>query len=213
MYQNTRFKPKGGSRNIDSKSHTLKQSQSVNPKHATTEYKIFNTNPVFAIEEAYNRLVDWVWPIGKQGDTTVLTANRLLGRNDKGFLIEEKAKELIGIHATENFKPMNTLVSLASALRRIYVRIIADVCNQASSSTNPNVYISEADALAIINILNQVDRYKVFDIDRLKDLKNDIWNVLTDKTNTRSLFELYEASKTGEGYDSLIEKVLKGELK
>ena len=213
MYQNTRFKPKGGSRNIDSKSHAPKQSQPVNPKQTATEYKVFNTNPVFAIEEAYRRLVDWVWPIGKQGDTTVLTANRLLGRNDKGFLIEEKAKELIGIHTTQGLQPMNTLVSLASALRGIYVRLIADVCNQVSPSANTNVYISEADALAIINILNQVDRYKVFDIDHLKDLKNDIWNVLTDKTNTNNLFELYEASKTGEGYDSLIEKALKGELK
>lgn len=184
------FKPKGGSRNIDSKSHRPNQSKytkpakqvTPNPKQATVEYKTFSTDPEFAIEEAFNRLVEWIWPAGKQGDTTVLTANRLLGRNDKGFLMEEKAKELIGIHTTEKYEPMKKLVALASTLRSQYLQRL----NKHLAFTDYRGVImhpvNEADALAIINILNQINRYEVFNINALKLLKDNVWEVLMDKT-------------------------------
>ena len=184
------FKPKGGSRNIDSKSHRPNQSKytkpakqvTPNPKQVEIEYKTFSTDPEFAIEEAFNRLVDWIWPVGKQGDTTVLTANRLLGRNDKGFLMEEKAKELIGIHTTEKYEPMKKLVALASALRSQYLQRLNKHFTLTDYKGDFIAPVGEADALAIINILNQLERYEVFDLPILKTIKNGVWEVLTNKT-------------------------------
>lgn len=185
------FKPKGGSRNIDSKSHKPNQSKYVKPakqhvppnhKQTTIEYKTFSSDPEYAIEEAFNRLVDWIWPVGKQGDTTVLTANRLLGRNDKGFLMEEKAKELIGIHTTEKYEPMKKLVALASILRNQYLKRLNQHLTLTDYRGVMMAPVNEADALAIINILNQINRYEVFDIPVLKTIKYGVWEVLTNKT-------------------------------
>ena len=185
------FKPKGGSRNIDSKSRKPSQSkyakpakQQVPPNHkqTTIEYKTFSSDPEFAIEEAFNRLVDWIWPAGKQGDTTVLTANRLLGRNDKGFLMEEKAKELIGIHTTEKYEPMKKLVALASTLRNQYLQRLNKHLTLTDYRGVMMAPVNEADALAIINILNQINRYEVFDIPVLKTIKDGVWEVLINKT-------------------------------
>lgn len=185
------FKPKGGSRNIDSKSRKPSQSKYVKPakqqvppnhKQTTIEYKTFSSDPEYAIEEAFNRLVDWIWPVGKQGDTTVLTANRLLGRNDKGFLMEEKAKELIGIHTTEKYEPMKKLVALASTLRNQYLQRLNKHLTLTDHRGVMMAPVNEADALAIINILNQINRYEVFDIPVLKTIKDGVWEVLTNKT-------------------------------
>lgn len=185
------LKPKGGSRNIDSKSRKPSQSKYIKPdkqqvppkpKQATIEYKTFSSDSEYAIEEAFNRLVDWIWPVGKQGDTTVLTANRLLGRNDKGFLMEEKAKELIGIHTTEKYEPMKKLVTLASALRSQYLQCLNKHLTLTDYRGVMMAPVNEADALAIINILNQINRYEVFDIPVLKTIKDGVWEVLTNKT-------------------------------
>lgn len=198
------FKPKGGSRNIDSKSHRPNQSKYTkpakqqvppNPKQATVEYKTFSSDPEFAIEEAFNRLVDWIWPVGKQGDTTVLTANRLLGRNDKGFLMEEKAKELIGIHTTEKYEPMKKLVTLASALRSQYLQRLNKHLTLTDYKGDFIAPVGEADALAIINILNQIDRYEVFDLPVLKTIKKGVWEVLTDKSQASYYVAIYNATK------------------
>lgn len=198
------FKPKGGSRNIDSKSRKPNQSKYIkpakqqvppNPKQATVEYKTFSSDPEFAIEEAFNRLVDWIWPAGKQGDTTVLTANRLLGRNDKGFLMEEKAKELIGIHTTEKYEPMRKLVTLASALRSQYLKHLNKHLTLTDYKGDFIAPVNEADALAIINILNQIDRYQVFDIPVLKTIKDGVWEVLTDKSQASYYVAIYNATK------------------
>jgi len=101
---------------------------------------------------------------------------------DKGFLMEEKAKELIGIHTTEKYEPMKKLVALASTLRSQYLKRLNKHLTLTDYKGDFMAPVNEADALAIINILNQINRYEVFDIPVLKTIKNGVWDVLTNKT-------------------------------
>ena len=184
LYPKSKHKPqaRSRSRNIDSRT-----SRDNKPKYVETqtpmrisEFKTLSTDPEYIIEEIKKRLLEWVWPIGKQRDTTVLTANRLFGRNDKGFLLIEKAKEITYSYSLDLPNLINEITGFATGLQKVYLDKIEMIYNDPVEDEWTNITASEA--LGVINILNQIDRYKVFNISRLKELKDKIWKVLIDQT-------------------------------
>lgn len=184
LYPKSKHKPqaRSRSRNIDSRT-----SRDNIPKHVETqspmcinELKTLSTDPEYIMEEIKKRLLEWVWPIGKQRDTTVLTANRLFGRNDKGFLLIEKAKEITYSYSLDLPNLIEEITAFATELQKVYLDKIEMIYNDPVEDEWTNITASEV--LGVINILNQIDRYKVFNIQRLKELKDKIWKVLIDKT-------------------------------
>ena len=184
LYPKSKHKPqaRSRSRNIDSRA-----SRDNKPKYVETqtpmrisEFKTLSTDPEYIVEEIKKRLLEWVWPIGKQRDTTVLTANRLFGRNDKGFLLIEKAKEFTYSYSLDLPNVIEEITAFATTLQKVYLDKIEIIYNDPVEEEWVNITASEA--LGVINILNQIDRYKVFNIPRLKELKDKIWKVLIDKT-------------------------------
>lgn len=184
LYPKSKHKPqaRSRSRNIDSRT-----SRNNIPKYIETqtpmrisEIKTLYTDPECITEELKSRLLEWVWPIGKQRDTTVLTANRLFGRNDKGFLLIEKAKEFTYSYSSALPNIIEEITAFATALQKVYLDKIEEIYNDQDDEEWYKITASEA--LGVINILNQIDRYKVFNIERLKELKDKIWQVLIDKT-------------------------------
>ena len=184
LYPKSKHKPqaRSRSRNIDSRT-----SRNNIPKYVETqipmrisEIKTLHTDPEYLIEEIKSRLLEWIWPIGKQRDTTVLTANRLFGRNDKGFLLIEKAKEITYSYSLDLPNLIEEITAFATTLQKVYLDKIEVIYNDPVEEEWSKITASEA--LGVINILNQIDRYKVFNIQRLKELKDRIWKVLIDKT-------------------------------
>jgi hypothetical protein len=184
LYPKSKHKPqaRSRSRNIDSRT-----SRNNIPKYVETqipmrisEIKTLHTDPEYLIEEIKSRLLEWVWPIGKQRDTTVLTANRLFGRNDKGFLLIEKAKEITYSYSLDLPNLIEEITAFATELQKVYLDKIEEIYNDPVEEEWSKITATEA--LGVINILNQIDRYKVFNIPRLKELKDKIWKVLIDKT-------------------------------
>lgn len=184
LYPKSKHKPqaRSRSRNIDSRT-----SRNNIPKYIETqspmcmnEFKTLSTDPEYIIEEIKKRVLEWVWPIGKQRDTTVLTANRLFGRNDKGFLLIEKAKEITYSYSLDLSNVIEEITAFATILQKVYLDKIEVIYNDPIEEEWSK--ITAAEALGVINILNQIDRYKVFNIQRLKELKDKIWKVLIDKT-------------------------------
>lgn len=184
LYPKSKHKPqaRSRSRNIDSRT-----SRNNIPKYIETqspmcmnEFKTLSTDPEYIVEEIKKRLLEWVWPIGKQRDTTVLTANRLFGRNDKGFLLIEKAKEFTYSYSLDLPNIIEEITVFATTLQKVYLDKIEVIYNDPVEEEWSKITASEA--LGVINILNQIDRYKVFNIPRLKELKDKIWKVLIDQT-------------------------------
>lgn len=184
LYPKSKHKPqaRSRSRNIDSRT-----SRNNIPKYVETqipmrisEIKTLHTDPEYLIEEIKSRLLEWVWPIGKQRDTTVLTANRLFGRNDKGFLLIEKAKEITYSYSLDLPNLIEEITAFATELQKVYLDKIEEIYNDPVEEEWSKITATEA--LGVINILNQIDRYKVFNIPRLKELKDKIWKVLIDQT-------------------------------
>lgn len=184
LYPKSKHKPqaRSRSRNIDSRT-----SRNNIPKYIETqtparisEIKTLHTDPDYIIEEIKSKLLEWVWPTGKQRDTTVLTANRLFGRNDKGFLLIEKAKEFTYSYSSDLPNIIEEITAFATTLQKVYLDKIEVIYNDPVEEEWSKITASEA--LGVINILNQIDRYKVFNIERLKELKDKIWKVLIDKT-------------------------------
>ena len=184
LYPKSKHKPqaRSRSRNIDSRI-----SRNNIPKYIETqspmcmnEFKTLSTDPEYIVEEIKKRLLEWVWPIGKQRDTTVLTANRLFGRNDKGFLLIEKAKEITYSYSLDLPNLIEEITTFATTLQKVYLDKIEIIYNDPIEEEWAKITASEA--LGAINILNQIDRYKIFNIQRLKELKDKIWKVLIDKT-------------------------------
>lgn len=184
LYPKSKHKPqaRSRSRNIDSRT-----SRNNIPKYVETqtpmrisEFKTLSTDPEYIVEEIRNRLLEWVWPTGKQRDTTVLTANRLFGRNDKGFLLIEKAKEFTYSYSSDLPNLIEEITAFATTLQKVYLDKIEVIYNDPIEEEWYKITASEA--LGVINILNQIDRYKVFNIERLKELKEKIWKILIDKT-------------------------------
>lgn len=184
LYPKSKHKPqaRSRSRNIDSRT-----SRNNIPKYVETqipmrisEIKTLHTDPEYLIEEIKSKLLEWVWPIGKQRDTTVLTANRLFGRNDKGFLLIEKAKEITYSYSLDLPNLIEEITAFATELQKVYLDKIEEIYNDPVEEEWSKITASEA--LGVINILNQIDRYKVFNIQRLKELKDRIWKVRIDKT-------------------------------
>ena len=184
LYPKSKHKPqaRSRSRNIDSRT-----SRDNKPKYVETqtpvyisEIKTLHTDPEYITEEIKSRLLEWVWPSGKQRDTTVLTANRLFGRNDKGFLLIEKAKEFTYSYSSDLPNIIEEITAFATILQKAYLDKIEVIYNDPVEEEWTKITASEA--LGVINILNQIDRYKVFNIQRLKELKDKIWQVLIDKT-------------------------------
>lgn len=184
LYPKSKHKPqaRSRSRNIDSRT-----SRDNKPKYVETqtpirisEVKTLHTDPEYIIEEVKSKLLEWVWPTGKQRDTTVLTANRLFGRNDKGFLLIEKAKEFTYSYSSDLPNITEEITTFATTLQKVYLDKIEVIYNDPVEEEWTKITASEA--LGVINILNQIDRYKVFNIQRLKELKDKIWKVLIDQT-------------------------------
>lgn len=184
LYPKSKHKPqaRSRSRNIDSRT-----SRDNKPKYVETqtpmrisEFKTLSTDPEYIVEEIKKRLLEWVWPIGKQRDTTVLTANRLFGRNDKGFLLIEKAKEITYSYSLDLPNLIEEITAFATELQKVYLNKIEEIYNDPVEEEWSKITATEA--LGVINILNQIDRYKVFNISRLKELKDKIWKVLIDQT-------------------------------
>lgn len=184
LYPKSKHKPqaRSRSRNIDSRTSRDNKSKYVETQipMRISEIKTLHTDPEYITEEIKSRLLEWVWPIGKQRDTTVLTANRLFGRNDKGFLLIEKAKEITYSYSSDLPNIIEEITAFATTLQKVYLDKIEEIYNDPVEEEWSK--ITAAEALGVINILNQIDRYKIFNIPRLKELKDKIWKVLIDKT-------------------------------
>lgn len=184
LYPKSKHKPqaRSRSRNIDSRT-----SRDNKPKYVETqtpvrisEIKTLYTDPEYIIEEIKSKLLEWVWPTGKQRDTTVLTANRFFGRNDKGFLLIEKAKEFTYSYSSDLPSIIEEIIAFATTLQKAYLDKIEEIYNDQDEEEWYK--ITAAEALGIINILNQIDRYRILNIKRLQEVKDKIWKVLIDKT-------------------------------
>lgn len=184
LYPKSKHKPqaRSHSRNIDSRT-----SRDNKPKYVETqtpvrisEIKTLYTDPEYIIEEIKSRLLEWVWPTGKQRDTTVLTANRLFGKNDKGFLLIEKAKEFTYSYSLDLPSIIEEITAFATTLQKVYLDKIEEIYNDQDEEEWYK--ITAAEALGVINILNQIDRYRILNIKRLQEVKDKIWKVLIDKT-------------------------------
>lgn len=184
LYPKSKHKPqaRSRSRNIDSRTSRDNKSKYVETQipMRISEIKTLHTDPEYITEEIKSRLLEWVWPIGKQRDTTVLTANRLFGRNDKGFLLIEKAKEFTYSYSSDLPGIIEEITTFATELQKVYLDKIEEIYNDPVEEEWSK--ITSTEALGVINILNQIDRYKVFNIPRLKELKDKIWKVLIDQT-------------------------------
>lgn len=144
------------------------QHKEVKPKEP--EVKHITGDPEKLYFDAFDKLVDWVFPT-KEGTTKTLIMNRLFGKNDKGFLIEEKAKSLLGVHDTEGTKIQEKLVATASYIRKLYKEIITSKLNKAE--------LQEEDLLLIFNSISPLDKYSLIQGTPIEEIYNAISDTLT----------------------------------
>lgn len=142
--------------------------EEVKPKEP--EVKHITGDPEKLYFDAFDKLVDWVFPT-KEGTTKTLIMNRLFGKNDKGFLIEEKAKSLLGVHDTEGTKIQEKLVATASYIRKLYKEIITSKLNKAE--------LQEEDLLLIFNSISPLDKYSLIQGTPIEEIYNVISDTLT----------------------------------
>lgn len=146
------------------------QKVSKDNKPKEPEVKIITGDPEKLYIEAFDKLVDWVFPT-KEGTTKTLIMNRLFGKNDKGFLIEEKAKSLLGVHDTEGTKVQDKLVATASAIRNVYKAAITSKLNRAE--------LQEEDLLLIFNSISPLVKYRLIQGTPIEEIYNAISDTLT----------------------------------
>lgn len=142
--------------------------EEVKPKEP--EVKHITGDPEKLYFDAFDKLVDWVFPT-KEGTTKTLIMNRLFGKNDKGFLIEEKAKSLLGVHDTEGTKIQDKLVATAGTIRNLYKAAITSKLNR--------VDLQEDDLLLIFNSISPLDKYGLIQGTPIKEIYNAISDTLT----------------------------------
>ena len=142
--------------------------EEVKPKEP--EVKHITGDPDKLYLEAFSKLVDWVFPT-KEGTTKTLIMNRLFGKNDKGFLIEEKAKSLLGVHDTEGTKIQDKLVATAGAMRILYKAAITSKLNK--------VELQEEDLLLIFNSISPLVKYNLIQGTPIEEIYNAISYTLT----------------------------------
>ena len=140
----------------------------VKPKEP--EVKHITGDPEKLYFDAFDKLVDWVFPT-KEGTTKTLIMNRLFGKNDKGFLIEEKAKSLLGVHDTEGTKIQDKLVATAGTIRSLYKADITSKLNR--------IEVQEEDLLLIFNSISPLVKYNLIQGTPIEEIYNAISDTLT----------------------------------
>lgn len=148
----------------------LNKVQPKETKPKEPEVKVITGDPEKLYVEAYQKLLDWVFP--KKEDTQpTLIMNRLFGKNDKGFLIEEKAKTLLGVHDIEGTKLQDRLVDEASNIRSTYKIAITTAMDHRSLTCD--------DILLIFNSFTPLARYGLLIGTPLEAYYNDIRRIIT----------------------------------
>lgn len=169
--------PNGNKKPFNShKQPQQKVVKDVKPKEP--EVKLLKGDPDKLYLEAFSKLIDWVFP-PKEGTTKTLIMNRLFGRNDKGYLIEEKAKSLLGVHETEGSKLQDKLIAAAGNIRNLYRVIII---------TKPSLNMSHLeceDILLIFNSLTPLVRYGLLKDTNLETIYNDMVKVVSSSAEAK----------------------------
>lgn len=148
----------------------LNKVQPKETKSKEPEVKVITGDPEKLYVEAYQKLLDWVFP--KKEDTQpTLIMNRLFGKNDKGYLIEEKAKTLLGVHNVEGTKLQDRLVDEASNIRSTYKIAITTAMDHHSLTCD--------DILLIFNSFTPLARYGLLIGTPLEAYYNDIRRIIT----------------------------------
>ena len=145
-----------------------KEVKDAKPKEP--EVKIITGDPQQLYFDAFNKLIDWVFPT-KEGTTKTLIMNRLFGKNDKGYLIEEKAKSLLGVHDSEGTKVQDKLVATASTIRNLYKATITSKLHRAE--------LQEEDLLLIFNSISPLFKYNLIQGTPIEEIYNAISDTLT----------------------------------
>lgn len=158
--------PNGNKKPFNKAPH--KEVKDAKPKEP--EVKHITGDPEKLYFDAFDKLVDWVFPT-KEGTTKTLIMNRLFGKNDKGFLIEEKAKSLLGVHDTEGTKIQDKLVATAEAIRGLYKAAITSKLNR--------VDLQEDDLLLIFNSISPLNKYSLIQGTPIEEIYNVISDTLT----------------------------------
>lgn len=158
--------PNGNKKPFNKAPH--KEVKDAKPKEP--EVRIITGDPEKLYIEAYQKLVDWVFPT-KEGTTKTLIMNRLFGKNDKGYLIEEKAKTLLGVHDTEGTKIQDKLVATASTIRNLYKVTITSKLHRAE--------LQEEDLLLIFNSVSPLFKYNLIQGTPIEEIYNAISDTLT----------------------------------
>ena len=167
------------------------QHKKVKPKEP--EVKVITGDPEKLYVEAYQKLLDWVFP--KKEDTQpTLIMNRLFGKNDKGFLIEEKAKTLLGVHDVEGTKLQDKLVAEASNIRSTYKIAITTTMDHRSLTCD--------DILLIFNSFTPLARYGLLIGTPLEAYYNDIRRIIIKVDTIRIVTNGIESSVVSKTVDA-----------
>lgn len=171
----------------------LNKVQPKETKPKEPEVKVITGDPEKLYVEAYQKLLDWVFP--KKEDTQpTLIMNRLFGKNDKGFLIEEKAKTLLGVHNVEGTKPQDRLVDEASNIRSTYKIAITTAMNHRSLTCD--------DILLIFNSFTPLARYGLLIGTPLEAYYNDIRRIITKVDTIRVITNGIESNVVSRAIDT-----------
>ena len=171
----------------------LNKVQPKETKPKEPEVKVITGDPEKLYVEAYQKLLDWVFP--KKEDTQpTLIMNRLFGKNDKGFLIEEKAKTLLGVHNVEGTKLQDRLVDEASNIRSTYKIAITTAMNHRSLTCD--------DILLIFNSFTPLARYGLLIGTPLEAYYNDIRRIITKVDTIRVITNGIESNVVSRAIDT-----------
>ena len=171
----------------------LNKVQPKETKPKEPEVKVITGDPEKLYVEAYQKLLDWVFP--KKEDTQpTLIMNRLFGKNDKGFLIEEKAKTLLGVHNVEGTKLQDRLVAEASNIRSTYKIAITTAMDHRSLTCD--------DILLIFNSFTPLARYGLLIGTPLEAYYNDIRRIITKVDTIRVITNGIESNVVSRAIDT-----------
>lgn len=194
--QNKSFKKPNDFKKPNYNGNNKKPLNKVQPKETKPkepEVKVITGDPEKLYVEAYQKLLDWVFP--KKEDTQpTLIMNRLFGKNDKGFLIEEKAKTLLGVHNVEGTKLQDRLVDEASNIRSTYKIAITTAMNHRSLTCD--------DILLIFNSFTPLARYGLLIGTPLEAYYNDIRRIITKVDTIRVITNGIESNVVSRAIDT-----------